>query len=96
MPLNPLSSIKDDELMHFIVATIVRKILMSLEGKMEYRRLRWVACSRTSLTKREANRVLLLLKKEGLIASTKPQANSERRIWLTERGNQFLLENSAA
>jgi predicted transcriptional regulator len=94
MPLNSFNPIRDNELMHFIVASIVKKILSSCEGKMEYRRLRWVACSRTSLTKREANRLLLLLKKEGLIATTKPQANGERRIWLTEEGRQFLLENS--
>lgn len=89
---NPLSKIKNGKLASFIVASIVRKILASFNGRMEYKRLRWIVCSRTSLTKREANRILLLLQKERLIATTKPQANSERMAWLTEKGRDFLQE----
>lgn len=92
MMSNPLSRIKNDKIAPFIVASIVRKILSSFNGRMEYRRLRWIVCSRTSLTKREANRILLLLQKERLIATTKPQANSERIAWLTEKGWEFLHE----
>ena len=92
MMSNPLSRIKNDKIAPFIVASIVRKILASFNGRMEYKRLRWIVCSRTSLTKREANRILLLLQKERLIATTKPQANSERIAWLTEKGREFLHE----
>ncbi len=92
MTSDPFFSIKNDKLVSFIVASIVRKILASFDGRMEYRRLRWIVCSRTSLTKREANRILLLLQKERLIATTKPQANSERIAWLTEKGREFLHE----
>ena len=92
MKSNPLSLIKNDKLASFIVASIVQKTLASFNGNMEYRRLRWVVCSRTSLKKREANRILLLLKKEGLIATTKPQANTERIAWLTPQGQEFLRE----
>lgn len=78
--------------MAFISNSIVRKILVSFDGRMEYRRLRWIVCSRTCLTKKEANRVLLILKKEGLIGTTKPQANSERMAWLTPKGQNFLQQ----
>ncbi len=93
---NPLSRIKNDKLASFIVTSIVQKILASFDGRMEYRRLRWVVCSRTTLTKWEANRILLLLRKEGLIATTKPQANSERMAWLTPHGQEFLREYKPA
>lgn len=96
MTSNPISRIKNDELASFILASIVRKILASFNGRMEYRRLRWIVCSRTSLTKREANRILLLLRKEGLIATTRPQANSERMVWLTRLGQDFLREYKPA
>ena len=92
MMSNPLSRIKNDKIASFIVASIVRKILTSFNGRVEYRRLRWIVCSRTSLTKSEANLILLLLRKEGLIATTKPQANSERMAWLTPQGYSFLRE----
>lgn len=96
MMSNPLSRIKNDKLASFIVTSIVRKILASFDGRMEYRRLRWVICSRTSLTKREANRILLLLRKEGLIATTRPQANREQMAWLTQQGQDFLREYKLA
>jgi len=86
------SPIKNDKLVHFISASILRKVLASFDGKMEYRRLRWIVCSRTSLTKKEATQILLLLKKVGLINTSKPQANSEQMAWLTEAGHAFLLE----
>ena len=90
MTSNPIFK-KDDKLVVLIAASIVRKILASLDGeRIGYRRLRWFACSRTNLTKREANQVLLLLIKKGLIATTKPQANSERMAWLTPQGLDFL------
>jgi hypothetical protein len=81
----------DDELVLFITESIVLKILASFGGeRIGYRRLRWVTCSRTSLKKKEANQVLMLLKKKGLIATTKPQANSERLAWLTPQGLDYL------
>jgi len=93
MTSNPLSLIKNEKLVNFIAASILRKILASFKGRMEYRRLRWVVCSRTCLTRREATRILLLLIKEGLIATTKPQANNERIAWLTQQGRDFLQEH---
>lgn len=89
MTSNALSRIKNNKLAPFIVNSIVRKILASFDGRMEYRRLRWVICSRTTLTKWEANRILLLLRKEGLIETTRPQANRERMVWLTPQGQEF-------
>jgi hypothetical protein len=88
---------KNDRLVLSIIASILRKILTSFKGeRIGYRRLRWIVCSRTSLTKREANQILLLLKKEGLIATTKPQANSEQLAWLTPQGLSFLNESVLA
>ena len=90
-----ITGIKNEELMSFITASIVRKVLTSFNGRrhrMEYRRLRWIVCSRTSLTKWEANQILKILINEGLIATTKPQANSERTTWLTQKGSEFLQQ----
>jgi hypothetical protein len=95
MTSDVISSIKNDKLMSFIAVSIVMKVLTSFKGRMhrmEYRRLRWVVCSRTTLKKGEANQILRLLINEGLIATTKPQANSERTAWLTEKGNEFLQQ----
>jgi hypothetical protein len=94
MTSNPLLLTKNDKLVLLLAASILRKILTSFKGeRIGYRRLRWVVCSRTSLTKREANQILLLLKKEGLIATTKPQANSEQLAWLTPQGLAYLNES---
>ena len=90
-----IPAIKNEKLMSLITASIVRKALTSFSGRMdrkEYRRLRWVVCSRTCLTKWEANQILKLLISEGLIATTKPQANSERTTWLTQKGSEFLQQ----
>ena len=95
MTSDVISAIKNDKLISFITASIVRKVLTSFNGRMdrmEYRRLRWVVCSRTTLKKGEANQILRLLINEGMIATTKPQANSERTAWLTRKGNEFLRE----
>jgi hypothetical protein len=91
-----LFPMKNHKLMDFIAYSIVQKILASFDGRMEYRRLRWIVCSRTCLTKKEANRILLILKKEGLIGTTKPQANSERIAWLTPKGQNFLWQHDAS
>jgi predicted transcriptional regulator len=95
MTFDIVNAIKNEELMSLITTSIVRKILTSFNGRrhrVEYRRLRWIVCSRTSLTKWEANQILKLLINEGLIATTKPQANSERTSWLTQKGSDFLRQ----
>jgi hypothetical protein len=92
MNSNPSLLVKNNRLVLFIATSIIRKILTSFDGRTEYRRLRWVVCSRTCLTKREANLILLLLKKEGFIETSKPQANSARIAWLTPQGRDFLQQ----
>ena len=96
MTFDIVNAIKDEELISYITATIVRKVLSSFGSKrrIEYRRLRWIVCSRTSLTKWEANQILKLLINEGLIATTKPQSNSERTSWLTQKGSDFLRQQA--
>lgn len=91
------STLINEKLMSFIAASIVKKVLSSLDGRMEYRRmeyrrLRWLVCSRTCLKKWEANQILRLLQKEGLIATTRPQGNRERLAWLTPKGIEFLRQ----
>jgi transcription initiation factor IIE alpha subunit len=88
--------IRNDKLISFIAKSIVRKVLSSFGSKrrIEYRRLRWLVCSRTSLTKWEANQVLRYLMKEGFIETSKPQSNSERTAWLTQKGSYFLRQQS--
>ena len=83
----------DLELGNFIATTIIKKVLCSIQGEMELRRARWIICSRTSLKKNEANRILIMLMKVGLIEATPPQSNNARMIWLTRRGTTFLKNN---
>jgi predicted transcriptional regulator len=96
MITDDVSMIENDKLISFITASIIRKVLASFGSKrrIEYRRLRWIVCSRTSLTKWEANQVLRLLLKEGFISSSKPQANSDRTAWLTPKGSNFLQQQN--
>lgn len=70
MTSNIITRMKNDELLSLITTSIVRKVLTSFSGRMgrmEYRRLRWVVCSRTALKKEEANKILRLLITEGLM-----------------------------
>lgn len=97
MTPDSLSSIEKEKVVHLITASMVRKILACFNGeKIDYRRLRWGTCSRAGLNKRDANKMLLLLIKYGMIATTKPQSNSARMAWLTPKGMDLYHQLSDA